>query len=341
MREVVIHGNRYYNGDCVEGCREHVVSGSVDLVVTDPPYGIGGDRLHKHYNRDEGHVVDGYVEVPMGEYYEFSRRWVAEAARILRPNGCLYIVSGYTNLWHILDALRETDLQEVNHLIWRYNFGVYTKRKFVSSHYHVLFYERPGPGRRTFNVESRFGLQERDGLGGSLNYQDREDVWVINREYKPGQEKNKNELPTALLQKMIQYSSNEDDLVCDMFMGGFSTARVAVGLNRRFVGFELSKGIFDRRAEAMGDVEVGGMLEGLRMPGGGTLANQGKPWSDEEVTRVIGRFGTLTGEGRSKAEAVRILVGEMGRGRFAIEKVLKRHAEEQRDRPKVPDITKY
>ena len=168
-----------HNVDCVAGAREHLADGSVDLIITDPPYGIDGDLLDKHYNRDESHVVGGYIEVPAEAYPEFSRNWIREAARVLRPGGSLYLVSGYSQLRHVLNALAETDLVEVNHLIWKYNFGVFTRRKYISSHYHILYYEKPG-GRRAFDMGCRFGPDERDGAGGSLNYQDREDVWVIN-----------------------------------------------------------------------------------------------------------------------------------------------------------------
>ena len=323
MKRVEIGGNIYLNGDCVEGARGHLADGSVDLIVTDPPYGIEGDRLHRHYNRSEDFVVDGYVEVPVEEYGGFTHAWVAEAARALRPNGSIYIVSGYTNLYHILDALRATDLREVNHMVWRYNFGVHTRRKYISSHYHILYYERPGPGRRTFNANVRFGPQERDEGGGSLNYADREDVWVINREYKPGQRKNKNELPTQLLVKMLQYSSNEGDLVCDLFMGGFSTARVAVGLGRRFVGFEVSEGIFAEGVKRMEAVEPGGLLEDLRVPEEDRLFNQGKPWTEAEVTLLLGRYDDLRDEGRTKASTIEVLTDEFGRGRWSIERVLR------------------
>jgi site-specific DNA-methyltransferase (adenine-specific) len=326
VKEVDIGGNRFHNGDCVEGARRHLPAGSVDLIVTDPPYGIGGDQLHKHYNRSEDFVVDGYVEVPSEEYGDFTHAWVAEAARVLRPNGSIYIVSGYTNLYHILDALRVTDLREVNHIVWRYNFGVHTRRKYISSHYHILYYEKPGPGKRTFNANVRFGPQERDGGGGSLNYADREDVWVINREYKPGRRKNKNELPTQLLVKMVQYSSNEGDLVCDLFMGGFSTARVAVGLDRRFAGFELSEGIFREGVRRMEGVEPGGLLGELRVPEGDRLFNQGKRWTDGEVQRLLGRYDELMAEGRTKASSMDVLSQEFGRGRWSIEGVLRKRS---------------
>ena len=54
----------FYNESCISGSRNHLQENSVDLIITDPPYGIKGDTLHKHYNRDESHVVEGYVEIP-------------------------------------------------------------------------------------------------------------------------------------------------------------------------------------------------------------------------------------------------------------------------------------
>ena len=99
----------FVNADCVRGAVAHLPDASVDLIVTDPPYGIEGDRLHRHYNRDERFVVDGYVEVDAKKYKAFSRAWIAQAERVLRPGGQLYVVSGYTNLYDVLDGLRRTE----------------------------------------------------------------------------------------------------------------------------------------------------------------------------------------------------------------------------------------
>lgn len=320
---VTINGNRFFNEDCILGCQRHLADESVDLIITDPPYGIGGGQLHKHYNRDEQYVVDGYVEAP-AKYGEFSQRWIREAERVLKPNGQIYIVSGYTHLYEVLGALRATSLQEINHIIWKYNFGVYTRTKYVSSHYHILYYEKPGHGKRTFNLECRYGLQEKTANGGSLNYRDREDVWVINREYKPGRLKNKNELPVKLLIKMILYSSHEGDLVCDPFLGGFSTARVAIGLNRRFVGFEISSPIFKAKTAEMEQLSPGDLLETLRVPESNPLPNQGKSWSDADIQRLLARYAELRRAPKTKKETLRILTTEFGRGRWAIERILKR-----------------
>ena len=41
----------FVNADCVRGAAAHLADGSVDLMVTDPPYGIEGDRLDRHYNQ--------------------------------------------------------------------------------------------------------------------------------------------------------------------------------------------------------------------------------------------------------------------------------------------------
>ncbi|MCX7718328.1 MAG: site-specific DNA-methyltransferase [Candidatus Sumerlaeaceae bacterium] len=311
----------FYNEDCITGMARHVADNSVDLVVTDPPYGIAGDTLQKHYNRKESFVIDGYVEVPANRYDEFSREWIAQAARILRPGGAIYVVSGYTNLPSVLNALRACGLEEINHIIWKFNFGVYTKTKYISSHYHILYYAKPN-GRRTFHTHCRYGPTEKGESGESLNYRDREDVWVINREYQPGTVKNQNHLPTELLVRMIQYSSNEGDLICDPFMGSFSTARVAIGLRRRFVGFEISKTIFEHyRRESENWIE-GHLISTLGRPLIVRRGRQGAPGSAEERNRLARRHEALVNQGFTKQRAVKVLSEEFQRGEWAIIKAL-------------------
>ena len=319
---VHLNGGEFYNLDAVEGCRRYLPDQSVDLIITDPPYGIEGDTLDKHYNRDEGWVLEGYVEVPAAEYGVFTKEWIEQAERILRPGGQMYVVSGYTNLYHILSALRESSLIEINHIIWKYNFGVYTTRKFVSSHYHILYYAKPG-GDRTFNVEARYGLTEKDVRGRSLNYQDREDVWVINREYQPGKRKNKNALPSTLLMKIMQYSSREGDRVADLFMGGFSTAKVAIELNRTFVGFEISSSLFSHGVELVKTLTPGSSLSELRRPRGKRPVNQGKRWSEAERRCLQKQYRQLVAAGWLKKDIVATLSASFGRGRFGIERMLR------------------
>ena len=231
---------KVYNQSCIEGMREHVADESVDLVFTDPPYGIDGDELDVHYHRDESKVVKGYIDVPLSQYAQFSLDWIRECERVLRPGGSMYIVSGYTNLHHILNALHSTSLVEINHIIAQYSFGVSTKNKFVSSHYHVLFWAKPdrGQNKRTFNSNWKF-TDQKD------SYHDRLTVQNMPRDYKPGQVRNKNQLSEDFIEKFIKYSSNRGDTVLDCFGGGLTTGRTALRWGRKFVGFELNKNAYD------------------------------------------------------------------------------------------------
>lgn len=239
-----------YNQDCVSGMQEYVADNSVDLIFTDPPYGIKGDELDVHYHRDESNVVPGYVDVPLDQYAKFSQDWIKECERVLRPGGSIYIVSGYTNLHHILNALHDTSMEEINHIIAKYSFGVSTKNKFVSSHYHVLFWQKPDRGRqkRTFNSNWKY-TDQKD------SYHDRLTVQDMPRDYKPGQIKNKNQLSEEFIAKFVMYSSNRGDTVLDCFGGGLTTGRTALKWGRKFVGFELNKNAYDAFVPTLDTVE--------------------------------------------------------------------------------------
>jgi site-specific DNA-methyltransferase (adenine-specific) len=308
----------FYNEDCISGAKKYIKNNSLDLIISDPPYGINGDKLDKHYNRDESTVLDGYVEVLENEYPEFSEKWIKEAERVLKPGGSIYIVSGYSNLRHILNSLAKTKLQEKNHIIWKYNFGVYTSKKFISSHYHILYYVKPPCNEVIFNTNAFFADSEKTESGGSMNYLDREDVWIINREYKPGQVKNKNELPKSLLTKMILYSSNPNDLIGDFFLGSFSTAKMAIGLGRRACGFEINKIAFNYQIKEIEKIKSGEMLLKLRQVPENKLVNKGKPLTQEEKEQISIEYIQLIRKGMSKKAACNTISDKYGRGYWSI-----------------------
>ncbi len=210
-----------YEGDALTLLPE-VPSGSVDLIVTDPPFAIDFKAKRLNYNRKGANVIEGYREVPEEEYGEFTRQWIAEAARVLSQTGSMYIFSGWNRLRDILEGIDAAGLTTINHLIWKYQFGVYTKRKYVTSHYHILFVVR-NPKQYTFNKIDHYP----------------EDVWVINREYWKGKKKTPTKLPTELVKKILLYSSNPGDLVLDPFLGSGTVAAVARAEGRHFLGFEV------------------------------------------------------------------------------------------------------
>lgn len=244
-----------YPEDCLDP-EKKIKDGSVHLGIFDPPFGIGEAAFDKHYNRKGGNVIPGYTEAPT-DYAQWTLKWMTEAKRVLKDDGSMYIIMGNSNLRHVLNAADALGLFEINHIIWKYQFGVYTKRKYVTSHYHVLFYSKSPKVRHTFNLNCRFVQSDKDENKGSLLYQDLEDVFTINKVYTPGEVKNQNKLPEELIKKLILYSSNEGDTVCDFFMGNFTTAYAALRLGRQVCGYEINPEAYKHHVQKLKDIEPG------------------------------------------------------------------------------------
>jgi site-specific DNA-methyltransferase (adenine-specific) len=210
-----------YHGDALE-LLPRIPDGSVDLIVTDPPFAIDFKARRGNYNRKDEHVLEGYQEIAPVRYQEFTRRWMEEVFRALSPTGSMYVFSGWNQLKDILISLDASGFTTVNHIIWKYQFGVFTRKKFVTSHYHILFVVKT-PRQYTFNKVDHYP----------------EDVWIINREYWKGKVKTPTKLPPDLVEKILRYSSNEGDVVLDPFLGSGTVALVARMLGRHYVGFEI------------------------------------------------------------------------------------------------------
>lgn len=233
-----------WNCCCIEGSKTYLDDNSFDLLICDPPFGINEASFDKHYARNEDVVISGYKEAPE-DYYSFSLSWISEARRVLKENGTLYIISGWTKLNDILNVIKQLNFSLINHIIWKYNFGVYTKNKWVSSHYHILMVSKT-PEKITFNTSCRFGENNK-----SNRYKDMEDVFVINKQFQKETIKNKNKLPDELVKKLILYSSNKGDLVGDFFMGNFTTAYQCLETERKVKGFELNEESFDYHSQRL------------------------------------------------------------------------------------------
>ena len=210
---------------------------SVDLIITDPPFAINFNSKQSSYNRKKSNVLQGYDEIQPQDYYDFSVSWLREAYRVLRENGSMYVCSGWTHLRDILNALHETGWHDTNHIQWKYQFGVFTSRRFVTSHYTII-YACKNDKKRKFYPYSRFDKNAHKG-GRSLHYADKEDVWVISREYWRGQTKTPTKLPGALVEKMLAYSSTPGDNVMDPFAGSGQVGVYARQTKRKFTGFEI------------------------------------------------------------------------------------------------------
>ncbi|KAF6243741.1 site-specific DNA-methyltransferase [Nitrosopumilus sp. b1] len=231
--------NKIYNVNCIQGMSE-IPDKKIDLIVTDPPFAINFKATKANYNRTASRVMQGYNEIKPEDYYDFTFQWMSEAFRILKDSGSMYVFSGWNNLKDILMALDDVGFVTINHLIWKYQFGVVTKKKFVTSHYHCL-YVCKNPKKRKFYPFSRFKKDSKNKEGRSLHYKDKEDVWEIKREYWTGDEKTPTKLPSEIIEKIMQYSSKRGDLVLDPFLGSGQVAVISKKNGRKFLGFEIVK----------------------------------------------------------------------------------------------------
>ncbi len=230
--------NQIYNMNCLEGL-DQIEEGSVDLLLTDPPFGIDFHKVGSQYNRKQKELGKLYHEIPIEEYYDFTLSWLKKCKTAMKPTASGFIFSGWNRLGDILNALSKLDFRLVNHLIWKFQFGVFTKKRYVTSHYHILYFtllEDKNDKLRTFNRISDYSSSP-----GKLYF---EDVWRIKRDYQKGGDKTPTRLPLAVTDKCIRMASNEGDTILEPFLGSGSVVLSAMKYKRNFIGFEISPDIF-------------------------------------------------------------------------------------------------
>ncbi|MHC5036021.1 MAG: DNA-methyltransferase [Planctomycetota bacterium] len=232
--------NKILHGDCIE-VMGHLPDACVDLVVTDPPFAIDFKTVRSNYNRTSSRVMEGYTEIRARDYAAFTQRWMAEAKRLLKASGSLFVFSGWNHLKDLLVVADALELTTVNHIIWKYQFGVACKKRFVTSHYHCLYLCKDD-AKRKFFPNARHGPKERNAEGRSLRYRDMEDVWQIPREYWHGDIKTPTKLPAEVIRKILAYTSEEGDVVLDPFLGSGQVAVVSHEMKRKYIGIEIVEG---------------------------------------------------------------------------------------------------
>ena len=206
--------NNIYNCHCIQGMKS-VPKNKIDLVITDPPFAINFRAKKANYNRKQSHVLEGYNEISAENYYDFTLEWMSQVHRILKESGSMYLFSGWNNLKEILMAIDDVGFHLVNHIIWKYQFGVVTKNKYVTSHYHCLYVCKNEKKRKFFPFK-RFSKNAKSEDGHSLHYKDKEDVWEIKREYWTGDTKTPTKLPAEIIEKILFYSSKKNDIVLEL-----------------------------------------------------------------------------------------------------------------------------
>ena len=235
--------DRIYNQDCIKGMAEKMDENSVDLIVTDPPFAIDFISNKANYNRNASNVLDDYHETASDDYEQFTDAWLFQAKRILKETGSMYVFSGWNHLEILLRIFREMGFKTINHIIWKYSFGVNCTKKYITSHYHLL-YVAQNPQKVKFFKNSRYSDTEKNEDGkGKARYIDMEDVWIINRENWTGMVKTPTKLPGEIVKKILSYSSEPGDLICDPFSGSGQVAWFCKEMDRNYIAFEESKEI--------------------------------------------------------------------------------------------------
>lgn len=224
--------------DCILGMKE-MPSNSVDLVIADPPFGLDFSGKETVYNRDEKLVVDSYKEIN-SDYGGFTEKWMELTQKIMKPHATAYVFSGWNHLEDVLRGARLCGLTTINHLIWKYQFGVFTKNKFVTSHYHVLMLVKDSK-QYYFNKMEHYPL----------------DVWDIKRKYKKGEPKNATTLPLEVVKKCIEFSSKPGEVVFDPFMGMATTGVAAKSVWRHYFGFEINEKMRPFINKRLSEIQLG------------------------------------------------------------------------------------
>src|SRR5688572_12930455 len=148
---------RILPGDCIEAMRS-LPTASVDLVFADPPYNLqlGGDL-----NRPDGSHVDAVTNDwdrfdSFAAYDTFTREWLTEARRVLKPDGAIWVIGSYHNIFRVGVTLQDLGYWIQNDVVWRKVNPMpnFRGKRFTNAHETLIWAARDQRARATFNYES-------------------------------------------------------------------------------------------------------------------------------------------------------------------------------------------
>lgn len=226
-------------GDCIDHMNA-LPAGSVDLVFADPPYNL---QLEQGLTRPDHSKVDGVDDAwdkfdSFAHYDQFTRAWLKAARRILKPDGAIWVIGSYHNIFRVGAALQDLDFWMLNDVIWRKANPMPNFRgtRFTNAHETLIWASRSRESRPTFNYEqlklSNDDVQMRSDwlfpiCTGAERLKDDEDDKL-----HPTQK------PEALLYRVLNATTKPGDVVLDPFFGTGTTGAVAKKLGRHFIGIE-------------------------------------------------------------------------------------------------------
>jgi DNA modification methylase len=235
------------NADCLEYLSK-LEDESVDLVVVDPPYfEIVKNDWDNQWESEQ-------------DYLEWCYSWTAECFRVLKPGGCFYVwgtTKTDTFLKYKLGVLNEMDdAHYQNWIIWAYDWGGRTKKKFPRKHEDLLMYSK---GKEfafyadDIRVPYKMAKSVRQGVQLNALGKIPTDVWTKNnhttsKEYAGWHPTQK---PIALLERIVKAHTQPGEVVLDCFSGSGSTMIAANNTGRSFVGCEFDEEYYNKSLERL------------------------------------------------------------------------------------------
>jgi len=231
--------NTILDGDCIE-MMNSLPEESVDLIFADPPYNLQlrGD-LHRPDNSKVDAVDDHWDQFDSFKAYDkFTREWLAAARHILKPNGVIWVIGSYHNIFRMGAELQNQGFWILNDVVWRKSNPMpnFRGKRFTNAHETMIWASKSEGGKYTFNYEALKALNE--------GIQMRSD-WVLpictgHERLKDdnGDKAHPTQKPESLLHRVLVGSTNPGDVVLDPFFGTGTTGAVAKMLGREFIGIE-------------------------------------------------------------------------------------------------------
>ncbi|MBB5986167.1 site-specific DNA-methyltransferase [Sphingobium lignivorans] len=225
-------------GDCIAIMRT-LPTGSVDMIFADPPYNLqlGGDLF-----RPEGGRVDAVDDAwdhfdSYGAYDAFCREWLSEARRILKPDGTIWVIGSYHNIFRVGALMQDAGFWILNDIVWRKANPMpnFKGTRFTNAHETLIWASQGEKAKYTFNYRAMKTLND--------ELQMRSD-WVLpicagqERLKRDGHKAHPTQKPEALLYRVLLSCTKPGDVVLDPFFGTGTTGAVARRLGRRWIGIE-------------------------------------------------------------------------------------------------------
>ncbi len=227
-------------GDCLEVLRG-LPDASVDMVFADPPYNLqlGGDLLRPDNSKVDAVDDDWDKFSDFAAYDAFTRAWMAECRRVLKPEGTIWVIGSYHNVFRLGTAIQDLGFWVLNDVVWRKSNPMpnFKGTRFTNAHETLIWAARSRDQKRyTFNYDALKAFNE--------DVQMRSD-WTLalctgeeRIKGEDGKKAHPTQKPEALLHRVLLAASKPGDVVLDPFFGTGTTGAAAKRLGRRWVGIE-------------------------------------------------------------------------------------------------------